>query len=126
LKNRILYIFIFLSIIGNAQNIKLITYPASNGIEYKEGMRVYLGSGSNTDKSFQYISRNTSASDGTTNLPATWIGQFMELKRIKQTGTKNAGYKVYLICKGAYTGNYWIEIESAIEAGEVVNPKAPK
>jgi len=126
LKNRILFIFIFLSIIGNAQNIKLITYPASNGIEYKEGMRVYLGSGSKTDKSFQYISRNTSASDGTTNLPATWTGQFMELKRIKQTGTKNAGYKVYLICKGANTVNYWIEIESAIEAGEVVNPKAPK
>jgi len=73
---------------GYGQNIKLITYPASNGIEYRAGMLVYFGSGSNTDKSFQYIYRNSTGSDGMTNLPATWTGQSMELKRIKQTGSK--------------------------------------
>lgn len=106
------------------QNIKLITYPASNDIEYKVGMRVYLGSGSNTNKSFQYILKNYTGSDDKYTLPANWIGQFMEVKRIKQMGTKKGGYKVYLISGNANTLNYWIEIEGAINAGEVLNPGA--
>jgi len=124
-KNYILYCFIFLSMTGIGQNIKLINYPASNGIEYKVGMRVYLGSGSYTDKSFQYILKNYTGSDDNYTLPATWTGQFMEVKRIKQMGTKKGGYKVYLICGNANTLNYWIEIEGAINAGEVLNPQSP-
>ena len=126
MKKLIITSFILCSLTGYSQNIKLISYPASNGIEYKWGMLVHFGSGTEADKSFKYILKNSEGSDDKYTLPATWTGQFMEVKRIKQAGTKKGGYKVYLICSDASTLNYWVEIEGAIEAGEVVNPKAPK
>ena len=62
-----------------------------------------LGTGTKDDQNFgcvhrfspryyaKYFSYNPA-------LPATWIGQLVEVKTIKQSDTKNGGYKIYLIC----------------------------
>jgi len=105
-----------------AQNMQLISFPASNGVEYKQGVRLYLGTGSNPDKSFRYALRNSHRSVSNLHLPSTSIGKSLTVKRVKQSGSKKAGYIVYLVCVDHNSVNYWVQIERAISAGEVVNP----
>ena len=108
--------------------MQLINYKASNGIDYKVGSIVDLGTGTRDDQSFRYIHRYSpnyynKDFNFNSNLPAPWMGQFMEVKKIKQSGKKSWGYKVYFYCGIPGSINYWIEIEGAIQAGEVVLPK---
>ena len=108
--------------------MQLINYQASNGIEYKVGSTVYLGTGTRDDQSFRYVHRYSpnfyaQGFNFNQNLPANWMGQFMEVKKIKQSGKKSWGYKIYLYCGKRGSINYWIDIEGAIQAGEVVLPK---
>ena len=103
------------------QNMQLLSYPASNGVEYKPGDLVYLGNASHADNFFQYIKSNYPGANNIPNLSSTYNGQFLEVRKIKQSGTRKSGYKVYLVCTSGPV-NYWLEIEAAIEAGEVVVP----
>ena len=101
------------------QNMQLLSYKASNGVEYKSGMLVHLGQGTGVDRCFRYIDSNYVGTSGKTNLPSTYQGQFIEIRKIRQSGSKKEGYKIYLICK---TGpkNYWVDLEAGIQAGEIV------
>ena len=112
-------LILFVSLAAYGQNMQLLSYQASNGVEYKLGMLVHLGQGTGVDRCFRYIDSNYTGTNGKTNLPSTYQGQFMEIRKIRQSGTKKEGYKIYLICK---TGpkNYWVDLEAAIQAGEIV------
>ena len=103
------------------QNMQLITYKASNGVEYKKGAAIYFGPGSAQDRSFKFVDSNYAGANGSSYLPSSYAGQFMKVRKIRQMGTKKSGYKIYLVCSSG-PKNYWVEIEAAIEAGEVVVP----
>lgn len=103
----------------SGQNMQLLFYNASNGVQYKPGMMVHLGKGSDVDQGFKHIDSNYQGANGKANLPSNYTGQFIEIRKIKQSGTRKEGYKVYLICKSG-PKSYWIEIEAAIKAGEVM------
>ena len=104
----------------SGQNMQLLSYQASNGVEYKKGVQLRLGQGTTSGKTFKYINANYAGPDGSTNLPAQYVGQLLEVVKIRQYGNKKEGYKIYLICDSGPT-NYWVEIEAAIDSGEVVN-----
>ena len=104
-----------------SQNMQIGSYLASNGVEYKPGSEVELGQGSNaTTKEFNFVYTNPNGIAGKILLPAQYDGLSMPIKKIRQLGTKKLGYKTYLICAGGNITNYWVDIESAIKAGEVL------
>lgn len=118
--------------------MKLISYTASNGKEYIVGSKVYLGTGTKDNQYFKYIHTLSPHNrlpvyfnprgyfNPNRSLPAEYEGQIMEVKIIRQLGSKRDGYRIYLI--GGISGNphirtHWIDIEAAIQSGEVVLPK---
>ena len=93
--------------------MKLISYTASNGKEYKVGSNVYLGTGTKDSRymvgskeylitetkdsqNFKYIyafSPYHHASVFYSSLPAKFEGHIMEVKIIRQRGSKRNGYR---------------------------------
>lgn len=55
MKKVIVFIFVLVALTTVGQNMKLISYTASNGKEYKVGSKVYLGTGTKDDQSFGHI-----------------------------------------------------------------------
>ena len=116
----LLYLWLMMGVeLVYCQNMQLLNYRASNGVDYTPGMMIHLGQGSAQNKDFVYVDSNYLGANDKTNLPANYGGQYMEVRKIRQSGTKKQGYKIYLICT---TGpkNYWVDIEAAIKAGEVL------
>ena len=123
-----------LPLTGVGQNMRLINYQASNGVEYKVGSPVHLGTGTNEDQSFNYARRSSpksyidnelAASFFVGALPAFWCDQTLKVQSIRQVGTKKEGYRIYLICSESGIRNYWIDIEAAISSREVLRRKSP-
>jgi hypothetical protein len=98
------------------------TLYLSNGCKYSGGMEIHLGMGSNVaTKTFNFIYTNPMSIAGQIYLPASWAGLKMTVKNIKEYGLKKTGKKYYLVLGGGNIVNYWCEIESALNTGEVID-----
>lgn len=129
---KILLLCLFLiSSTASGQNMKLLNYTTSTGTAYKIGSKVYLGTGTKDNQYFKYIrkgsphSRSIVFSDFPPSLAAEYEGRTMTVKKIRQVGSQQEGYRVYLISEisgDPRVKNYWIDIEAAIYVGEVIHP----
>jgi hypothetical protein len=95
------------------------SYVAKDGAVYNIGDKITLGVPS-SNKTFAYITEGDGIFLPITLLYASASGQNAAIKRIDIGGSKRTGYFVSMRCKGL-TGlsNYSIQLENAIETGEV-------
>lgn len=131
MKTYLLCIAFFVCSISYAQEIKYAdlgtaekgddytSYVSKTGAVYKVGERIKIGAPSNGGQ-FNYITFGDGIVVPVTPLPAGNAGNETEIKKIAVVGTKRSGYYVYFRTKGA-TGiaNYSIQVEAALEAGEL-------
>lgn len=114
---------------ANASLPKMIddTLYTTSGYKIISGQNIKLGTGSNPNGDFKYITATNSPFPNAPNtrhisLSSKSNGHIAKVKKIKKEGSSKNGY-VYRISLG--TGdiiNYECDIESAIAAGEVVVP----
>lgn len=128
MRNTIVCLLAFMSVtVMTAQKKmeKLKEYTASNGITYKIGDEVKLGSGSDAMGGFVYVTIGgwaTGMDSGQNKLPATNSGLITTIKKIKKYNHKR--FKgVHFIVGGGNITNYIIDIEQAIKSCEVVDCK---
>lgn len=97
---------------------QFMSYVSKDGAIYKIGDRIKIGFPS-SNKSFAFI-QGVTVMLQVFQLSATASGRETEIKRIYATGTKRTGYYIMLRSKGV-TGlsNYNIQLENAIESGEI-------
>jgi hypothetical protein len=103
------------------------TLYTSCGYKITAGQDIKLGTGSNLNGDFKYISASNSPFPHAPNarqvaLHSSSNGHIAKVKKIKKEGSSKKGY-VYRLALG--TGdviNYECDIESAIAAGEIVVP----
>lgn len=95
------------------------SYVAKDGAVYKIGDKIRIGVPS-SNKTFAYITEGDGILLPITQLLASSSGQNAAIKRIDIGGSKRTGFYVSMRCKGL-TGlsNYSIQLENAIETGEI-------
>jgi hypothetical protein len=95
------------------------SYTAKDGSVYSIGDRVNFGSPSGTNGKFVTIQKIDIG--GTIHIVgAEILNTSAEIKKIKISGSKRAGFKVWFQTKGfTFADNYWFNIEDAISTGEV-------
>lgn len=110
--------------------IKDHKYVTSIGWTIKEGDELILGKGSMPDKSFAFITENANMlqyrqySDGTTGkLQHTYNGRKVKVSDLIVFGTKKMGFYINAKIKVGQLSRYSVDIENAIESGEVVVPQ---
>lgn len=99
---------------------------------FRKGMDVIVGTGTLPDGSFKYISTSSkswtaimaTSNNGTnraiTPLGKGYAGLKLRVKSVEVRGSKNRGYKYYLMVGGGNIVNYEVDLLSAISAGELV------
>ncbi len=99
------------------------TLYSLSGYNLTEGMIVRLGTGSNSvDGSFVYVQRNDKSAYIPANriIPASWKDVRMHVYRVTKRGSKKDGYKYYVLLL-AHSGPYvQVDLDKAIEAGEII------
>ncbi|MCU4164618.1 hypothetical protein [Carboxylicivirga caseinilyticus] len=100
---------------GNVtQKAKYTEYLTKNGDLLKVGDTLKLGKAI-SDKGFQYITQGGQPC-------AIWLAdKVVFVDHFRSFGTKSQGYKVYVAFKGYGLVPVYIDYDSAIEVGEVVN-----
>ncbi len=95
------------------------SYVAMDGAVYKIGDKIKIGVPS-SNKTFAYITEGDGILLPITQLLASASGQSAEIKKIDIGGSKRTGFYASMRCKGL-TGlsNYSVQLENAIETGEV-------
>lgn len=95
------------------------TYVSKDGSVYKIGDKIKIAMPS-SNKTFAFISEGDGLLLPITQLKATSSGEETEIKRIWVVGSKRTGLYVTFKTKG-FTGlsNYNVQIENAIESGEI-------
>ena len=112
------------------------TLVTSSGFKVYRGQKLKMGKGSTPDGDFKYIRRsatslfnNTStyhaAANSSNALPRRSSQLEYEVVRIDERGSKKHGYVYYPII-GTGFGRYEIDIDNAIEAGELQVPNEYK
>lgn len=99
---------------------KFTSYVAKDGFIYKVGDKVKIGFPS-SNKTFAFITEGDGTLLPLTQLDASRSGSETEIKSIWVNGSKRAGWSVGLWTKGltGLSKNYVIQIENAVETGEV-------
>ncbi|QIP18032.1 SHOCT domain-containing protein [Spirosoma aureum] len=94
-----------------------------------------LGKGSMPDKRFAFIyesltsfnyansANSPNAYDRRNYLNSNMSGQRVRVKELLQYGTKRTGYTMIAKVGVGNIVNYWIEIDNAVEAGEILPPE---
>lgn len=131
MKNLIL-VFLLLPIMGYARSqdkpylIGKDTLVTSKGMKFYPGVKVKIGRPSQDRPTFNYLTASPAltALTGSYNnngFGKDFSGMEMTVKKVKKQTTKKFGDKYFVIC----TANVqcWIDIENAIETGEVIVPK---
>lgn len=95
---------------------------ASNGVTYKKGQDITLGTGSAADKSFVYVYTAPGFTESI-KLPPVWADLKMRIKGVRYIGSKKRGFKAILILGGGNIVNYWMDLEPAIRSGELLTIK---
>lgn len=123
----------YASMKGNA----LTTYVQANGyvtnVGYtvKAGDELILGKGTLPNKFFAFIyqspmgfySETTIDASNRKSLQSGFAGKKVKIKRLQSYGTKRTGYNVVAVVGAGDIVNYWVELDQAIEAGEVIVPE---
>lgn len=103
-------------------------YQSANGWVVHKGDSLLLGKGSMPDKRFAFVYESLTSftspnSPGTRNyLSSNMSGQRVLVKELFQYGTKRTGYTMIAKVGVGSIVNYWIEIDNAVEAGELSPP----
>lgn len=99
-------------------------YKTASGWIIKEGDKIQTGRGTMPNKSFAYIynAPGIALDVSRTPLGATWSSKQATVKKITFSGTKKSGLTPILVVGMGHLNNYWIEIDNAIAAGEIIPP----
>lgn len=99
-------------------------YKTESGWVIKEGDKIQTGRGTMPNKSFAYIynAPGITLDVSRTPLGATWSSKQATVKKITFSGTKKSGFTPIIVVGMGHLNNYWVEIESAITAGEIIPP----
>lgn len=97
------------------------SYVSKNGDTYKVGDKIKIGYPS-SEKTFAFIWQGDGLLVPLERASVNISGSEVEIKKITVSGTKRAGYEVYLKTKG-HVGivNYLIQFENALDTGEVIS-----
>lgn len=107
-------------------------YPTQiEGWKINDGDTLQLGKGSMPNKGFSFIYQSPAAYGGGTsidgtirrNLASAWTNRMVRIKELFPYGTNKTGFLVFAKIGVNDVGNYWIELDNAIDAGEVLPPK---
>lgn len=108
-------------------------YTTQIGWTIQEGDTVTIGKSSNYNKSFAFIYLSPanwttafSAPGAIPNkqcLPSRLAGRSGYVKEIRPIGARRAGYTIVAVIGIGEMANYWIEIDNALEGGEIIPPK---
>ena len=106
-------------------------YVTNVGFTIKAGDELTLGKGTLPNKFFAFIyqspmgyfSETTFDGSNRKSLTSGFAGKKVKVKRLQSYGTKRTGYNVVAIVGAGDIVNYWIELDQAIEAGEIIVPE---
>jgi hypothetical protein len=142
--------FVFISAIASAQDaaeikpdyaamkgMELTTYVQKNGyvtnvgFTVKAGDELVLGKGTLPNKFFAFVYQSPTGYFSETSIDAsnrkslisTFAGKKVKIKRLTAYGTKRTGFNVVALVGAGDIVNYWVELDQAIEAGEIVIPE---
>lgn len=90
------------------------SYVSKDGITYKAGDIIKIGFPSSINE-FKFITSPGGGSNQTKELS----GREVEILYFMAPGLKNVGFQPVAVCKGALLSKYNIEIENAIQTGEI-------
>lgn len=96
------------------------TMYMNNGAVFVKKQQINFGMGSNGFKGFEFIFTSPLSIAGQQNLPNNWAHMSMVVKDFKFYSSKRTGDKIYIILGGGNIVNYWCDIYSAMDAGEVI------
>lgn len=116
------FILSFSIISAFGQQLDDTSYTARNGMKFIIGEDLKLGQGSNFNKDFVFIYTNPNSLAGQIFLISGFAGYSFRIKDIKTFGSQRIGEKVFLVCKSGGPMNYWVDVESAIQSGEIFVP----
>lgn len=122
---------------ASMKGLELTRYVEANGyvtpVGYtvKAGDELILGKGTLPNKFFAFIyqsptgyfSETTLDASNRKSLTSAFAGKKVKVKRLQSYGTKRTGYNVVAVVGAGGIVNYWIELDQAIEAGEVIVPE---
>jgi len=95
------------------------SYVSKDGTVYKIGDRLKIGV-PHSNRTFGFLYMTAGILSVPTPLTIEFSGTEAEIKKIQVGGTKRSGYMVYFVTKGnTAMVNYQIQIEGAIENGEI-------
>lgn len=102
-------------------------YKTSDGHLIKVGDTLYLGKGTMPDKRFAFIYQSqvsplsATSLDGSTKayLNSSAAGRKAIVKAFMTSGMRKGDYSIFAVVGVAEPVNYWIEINSALEAEEI-------
>lgn len=109
-------------------------YKTALGWELKKGDTIQLGIGSRDRQSFTYVYSSpnsfsqmfdTNGTESISYLSSDYNKKVAVIKKFGTIGNKKTGYHAYAVVGIGQMENYWIDIENAIEFGELV-PADPK
>jgi hypothetical protein len=106
-------------------------YVSNVGYTVKAGDELILGKGTLPNKFFAFIYQSPmgyfteTTFDASTrkSLTSAFTGRKVKVKRLQSYGTKRTGYNVVAVVGAGDIVNYWIELDQAIEAGEIMVPE---
>jgi hypothetical protein len=106
-------------------------YVTNSGFTVKAGDELILGKGTLPNKFFAFIYQSPVGYFTETSLDAsnrkslisTFAGKKVKVKRLQSYGTRRTGFNVVAVVGAGDIVNYWIELDQAIEAGEIVVPE---
>ena len=90
------------------------SYVSKDGISYKAGDIIKIGFPS-SNNTFAFIKKPGSGDP----YPKSYSGKEVEIKYFMATGFKNEGFMAVVVCKGSLLDMFNIEIENAIQSGEI-------
>lgn len=113
---------LLICLISYGQTTKLKEYKASNGITYKVGDKIKMNQGSAGNGNFIYLTMGgilMTANAVANQIPATYAGANVLVKKIKHYKRKTLGEKTIFTVGGGNITNYTLDIEGAIATCEV-------
>ena len=122
----LILVFITAAMLGKSQSIEsgkvtddgiYTTYIAKSGDTIEIGDTLTIGKPSG-EFGFVYITQ------GSQRVQSWMAGKKIAIYKMRGYGTKKSGYKLYLLFKGFGIVPVFLDYDSAIETGEVINPKA--
>jgi hypothetical protein len=103
-------------------------YKTASGWIVKPGDKIKLGKGTMPDKDFAFIYQSRTmqllgdASAKKEYLQSNYSNKEATVKKINFVGSKRTGFTPQVVVGVGLLANYWIEIDNAVDAGEIIPP----